>query len=286
MAQAAGTIQTLPVTAAVRDARMGRRKVRRGDYIVLGPSDGLVASDRDRTAAVLAAVGKLKHGFELLTLYRGAGRRPRRGRGAARRARRGARGRRDRARRRRPAALRLPDRGRVSGALRRRSAPPTATPSGCSTSRSTASRSSASDGAATCARLGITTVRDLVFHFPRRYNDFSQSMTLGELRDEAARRPGQRDGRDRRPARRAGLPPAHPAHRRAPARRHGRRRGDLVRPALHRAPPGRRPDRGAVGQGRAARLAAALPEPGVRRRRRRVTQRRPHRARSIGSRRA
>ena len=71
MADAADRIQTLLVTAAVRDARMGRRRVKRGDYIVLGPSDGLVAVDRDVTAAVLAAVSKLKPGFELLTLYRG-----------------------------------------------------------------------------------------------------------------------------------------------------------------------------------------------------------------------
>ena len=73
MGRAAGRIQTLAVTAAVRDARMGRRKVHRGEFIVLGPTEGLVASDRDRTAAVVAAVGKLKDGFELVTLYRGQG---------------------------------------------------------------------------------------------------------------------------------------------------------------------------------------------------------------------
>jgi dihydroxyacetone kinase-like predicted kinase len=71
MAQAMTKVQTLLVTAAVRDARMGRTKVHRGDFIVLGPTDGLVANDRDRTAAVLAAVKKLKPGFELLTVYRG-----------------------------------------------------------------------------------------------------------------------------------------------------------------------------------------------------------------------
>jgi hypothetical protein len=71
MADAAERIQTLQVTAAVRDARMSRRRVKRGDYIVLGPSDGLVAADRDETVAVLAAVGKLRPGFELVTLYRG-----------------------------------------------------------------------------------------------------------------------------------------------------------------------------------------------------------------------
>ena len=71
MADAAERIQTLQVTAAVRDARMGRRRVKRGDYIVLGPSEGLVASDHDLIAAVTAAVGTLKPGFELVTLYRG-----------------------------------------------------------------------------------------------------------------------------------------------------------------------------------------------------------------------
>ena len=71
MADAAERIQTLQVTAAVRDARMGRRRVKHGDYIVLGPNEGLVASDHDVIAAVIAAVGTLKPGFELVTLYRG-----------------------------------------------------------------------------------------------------------------------------------------------------------------------------------------------------------------------
>jgi DAK2 domain fusion protein YloV len=73
MAAAAKLIQTLQVTAAVRDARMGRHRVKRGEYIVLGPSDGLMASDRDRSTAVVAAIRKLKPGFELLTIYRGEG---------------------------------------------------------------------------------------------------------------------------------------------------------------------------------------------------------------------
>ena len=33
-------------------------------------------------------------------------------------------------------------------------------------------------------RMGIDTVRDLVFHFPRRYNDFSRPMTLRQLREK------------------------------------------------------------------------------------------------------
>ncbi len=38
-------------------------------------------------------------------------------------------------------------------------------------------------------RLGITTVRQLVFNFPRRYNDFSHSMTLRELRADPPNAP-------------------------------------------------------------------------------------------------
>jgi DAK2 domain fusion protein YloV len=71
MTQAGKAVQTLQVSLAVRDARMGRHKVRRGDYIVLGPNDGLVAAAADRTAAIRSGVGLLKSGFELLTLYRG-----------------------------------------------------------------------------------------------------------------------------------------------------------------------------------------------------------------------
>jgi DAK2 domain fusion protein YloV len=71
MAQAARRVQTFQVTVAVRDARIGRHRVRHGEYIVLGPNDGLLATDRDRTAAVRGALRKLKPGYELLTIYRG-----------------------------------------------------------------------------------------------------------------------------------------------------------------------------------------------------------------------
>ena len=33
-------------------------------------------------------------------------------------------------------------------------------------------------------RIGITTVRDLIFHFPRRYDDFTHPMTLREIREK------------------------------------------------------------------------------------------------------
>jgi len=71
MSQAGRAVQTLQVTLAVRDARIGRRKVHRGNYIVLGPNDGLVAADTDRTTAIRYGIGLLKGGYELLTLYRG-----------------------------------------------------------------------------------------------------------------------------------------------------------------------------------------------------------------------
>ena len=73
MTASAKRVQTLQVTAAVRDARIGRHRIKRDEFIVLGPDDGLMASDDDRTVAVLAAVRKLKQGFELMTIYRGEG---------------------------------------------------------------------------------------------------------------------------------------------------------------------------------------------------------------------
>src|SRR3954453_1481847 len=38
-------------------------------------------------------------------------------------------------------------------------------------------------------RMGIETVRDLVFHFPHRYNDFTRSMTLRQLLDKPPEAP-------------------------------------------------------------------------------------------------
>ena len=73
MLAAARSLQTLQVADAVRDAKIGGHKVRKGHTIVLGPNDGLVASDADRSAAVLAGVATLRPGFELLTVYYGDG---------------------------------------------------------------------------------------------------------------------------------------------------------------------------------------------------------------------
>ncbi|HYN69607.1 MAG TPA: DAK2 domain-containing protein [Candidatus Eisenbacteria bacterium] len=72
MTTAGRAIQTLSATVAVRDARIGGRKVKKGQAIVLDPDDGLVAAADDMTEAVLAAVAKLAPGFELVTMYYGA----------------------------------------------------------------------------------------------------------------------------------------------------------------------------------------------------------------------
>jgi dihydroxyacetone kinase-like predicted kinase len=60
------------VTEAVRDARIGGKKVKKGQTIALDPDDGLVAVDSDRDRAVLKAVDSFAAGTELITLYYGA----------------------------------------------------------------------------------------------------------------------------------------------------------------------------------------------------------------------
>ncbi|TAK02227.1 MAG: DAK2 domain-containing protein [Chloroflexota bacterium] len=73
MTTAGRAIQTLSVTTAVRDATIGGKKVREGQTIVLDPDDGLVAVADDAPTAVLAGIGALEPGFELLTVYYGEG---------------------------------------------------------------------------------------------------------------------------------------------------------------------------------------------------------------------
>ena len=72
MTSAGRAIQSLSVTCAVRDATIGGRRVRSGQWIALDPDDGLVAVDDDPDAAVLAGIASLQPGFELVTLYYGA----------------------------------------------------------------------------------------------------------------------------------------------------------------------------------------------------------------------
>ena len=64
-------LATLQVTEAVRDSKIGGKKVKKGQTIVLDPDDGLVAADGNREKAVLAAVDTLPKGVELVTLYYG-----------------------------------------------------------------------------------------------------------------------------------------------------------------------------------------------------------------------
>jgi uncharacterized protein len=71
MTAAARGIATLQATEAVRDAKIGGKKVKKGQTIVLDPDDGLVAVDGDRETAVLKAVGSLPPETELVTLYYG-----------------------------------------------------------------------------------------------------------------------------------------------------------------------------------------------------------------------
>jgi uncharacterized protein len=73
MTEAARAVQTIVVTEAVRDAKIGGRKVKQGQTIALDPDDGLVAVDDDRSACVLAGIAALQPGFELVTLFYGDG---------------------------------------------------------------------------------------------------------------------------------------------------------------------------------------------------------------------
>ena len=72
MTEAARSIQTLQVTEAVRDATIGKQKVKHGQTIALDPDEGLVAVNNDRMRCILEAVGKLKPGFELVTVFYGS----------------------------------------------------------------------------------------------------------------------------------------------------------------------------------------------------------------------
>jgi dihydroxyacetone kinase-like predicted kinase len=71
MTEASRAVQTMQVTAAVRDATVSGRKVRKGQTIVLDPDDGLLAADNDAMRAVLAGLARLEPGFGLVTVYYG-----------------------------------------------------------------------------------------------------------------------------------------------------------------------------------------------------------------------
>jgi uncharacterized protein len=71
MTEAGHALQTLQLTAAVRDAKIGRRKVKRGEFIVLGADEGLLAAHAERDEAAIEGLARLEPGFELVTLYHG-----------------------------------------------------------------------------------------------------------------------------------------------------------------------------------------------------------------------
>jgi DAK2 domain fusion protein YloV len=71
MTEAGRGLATVQVTEAVRDAKIGGRKVKKGQTIALDPDDGLVAADGDRDRAVLKAVDSFPAGSELVTIYYG-----------------------------------------------------------------------------------------------------------------------------------------------------------------------------------------------------------------------
>jgi len=71
MLRAAHETETLQVAEAVRDARMGRRRVRKGQHIVLRADGKLLAAEGERDQAVQRALRGLKKELELITLYHG-----------------------------------------------------------------------------------------------------------------------------------------------------------------------------------------------------------------------
>ena len=73
MTEAGRSIQSMVVTEAVRDAKIGGRKVKRGQTIALDPDDGLIAVDGDREKCVLSAMTALAPGYELVTVFYGDG---------------------------------------------------------------------------------------------------------------------------------------------------------------------------------------------------------------------
>ena len=129
-------------------------------------------------------------------------------------------------------------------------------------------------------RMGLTTVRDLLFHLPRRYDDLREMRKLGDLGFvEDGTVVSARVTRGRRPGR--GVVPApHPAHDRRARGRDRLDRGDVVRAALHRAPAASRRAGDRVGEAEALRAQADARQPGLPAggARRRAPPRRPDRA--------
>ena len=237
----------LVVTEAVRDATIGGRKVKRGQTIALDPDDGLVAVDGDREKARArggrGARRRASSCSRCSTATAPTWPRPRRWPrriGATSRRRRG------RGPPRRPAVLPVPDRRRVGVAQGERSRRgPAVRPIRSSCCRPRWRESGLAAGASRCGgpgiKLGFYTVRDLLFHLPRRYDDLREMRKLGELVWVGGRR------RSSRPRRRVGDVRVEPSFRgriaaddRAPRGRHRQHRRDVVRAAVHRAAAARR----------------------------------------------
>jgi DAK2 domain fusion protein YloV len=71
MLRASREVQTMLVTAAVRDARVGGRQVREGQTMALDPDDGLLAVGDDRDTVILEGMCSFTPGFGLVTLWYG-----------------------------------------------------------------------------------------------------------------------------------------------------------------------------------------------------------------------
>ena len=173
------------MTEAVRDATIGGRKVKRGQTIALDPDDGLVAVEAaTATRRCWRPSRRSRPGFELLTLFYGDGADLAEAEAMARRIgaiahRRGGRG-----PPRRPAVLPLPDRRRV-GVAKATSPAPRRRPTRSSCSRPrwhSPAWPPAPSLRRAGIRLGFYTVRDLLFHLPRRYDDLREMRKLGDLR--------------------------------------------------------------------------------------------------------
>jgi dihydroxyacetone kinase-like predicted kinase len=73
MTAAGRSLATVQVTEAVRDAKIGGRKVKKGQTIALDPDEGLVAVDANRDKAVMKAVATFPADIGIVTLYYGDG---------------------------------------------------------------------------------------------------------------------------------------------------------------------------------------------------------------------
>ena len=188
----------MQVTEAIRDATVSGRKVKKGQTIVLDPDDGLLAVDNDPQKAVLAGLGDASSRASACS------------RSTTARPRRSTRPRRSRARSARPRPAWTSRWSTAASRTTGTSSPPSergAQPR--SAPRASGSRVAQAQGRAAgpatldellaapvgqsgipqvaglrrvARRLGVDTVRDLLFHLPRRYDDLRELRTLADVR--------------------------------------------------------------------------------------------------------